>query len=342
MRKIDVLLLSALILYDYGAQTMVDRDIISMGNKVITSTSNFLESDQNEFTVPESVEGYSLMEDEKGFMNLNATDEVKVKNIHYYELAKVNTTSAASSVSQENELTGVYINVPDYAAEEMMAAPAESLSETQAEENASTFALVTVASTSAESMSDMNPLEVMGEVDGGNLQFADSDGDGLYNYEDQCPGLAGVARFEGCPVPDSDGDGINDEEDHCPMVRGTADNSGCPVMENIEDNAGQADYTISQTEDANDFTEVQFELIGSDILSNDDFNVLVQLADKTIHNNNSKIILQHMDNSEAVKQLKTVVTYLTDLGVNNNQIEVVVKNEKAADENDVLQAQLHY
>lgn len=81
----------------------------------------------------------------------------------------------------------------------------------------------------------------------------DTDGDGIYDKQDACPEVAGIAAFEGCPdtdedgikdseddcptvfglkelngCPDSDGDGIADKDDNCPEVKGTAANNGCP------------------------------------------------------------------------------------------------------------------
>ncbi|MEO7922069.1 MAG: OmpA family protein [Chitinophagaceae bacterium] len=57
----------------------------------------------------------------------------------------------------------------------------------------------------------------------------DSDGDGINDELDKCPNVAGLAKYDGCPIPDSDGDGINDEEDKCPNVAGTAKYNGCPI-----------------------------------------------------------------------------------------------------------------
>lgn len=57
----------------------------------------------------------------------------------------------------------------------------------------------------------------------------DTDGDGIKDSKDQCPTVPGVARYKGCPVPDKDNDGVNDEEDKCPTVPGTAKYKGCPV-----------------------------------------------------------------------------------------------------------------
>ena len=57
----------------------------------------------------------------------------------------------------------------------------------------------------------------------------DSDGDGVPDNKDKCPGVAGLERYNGCPIPDTDGDGINDEEDSCVNVAGTLKYHGCPI-----------------------------------------------------------------------------------------------------------------
>ncbi len=54
----------------------------------------------------------------------------------------------------------------------------------------------------------------------------DTDKDGVPDKDDDCPLVAGLPQFKGCP--DSDGDGIPDKDDVCPMVPGTAANQGCP------------------------------------------------------------------------------------------------------------------
>lgn len=55
---------------------------------------------------------------------------------------------------------------------------------------------------------------------------ADADGDGIYDNEDACPEVFGLADFNGCP--DTDGDGIEDNKDDCPNEAGTAEFNGCP------------------------------------------------------------------------------------------------------------------
>jgi len=54
----------------------------------------------------------------------------------------------------------------------------------------------------------------------------DTDGDGIYDREDACPEVAGLAQFKGCP--DTDGDGIVDASDACPDAKGTVAMNGCP------------------------------------------------------------------------------------------------------------------
>jgi len=54
----------------------------------------------------------------------------------------------------------------------------------------------------------------------------DSDGDGIFDKDDECPDTPGLPEFNGCP--DSDGDGIKDSEDACPEVAGLPEFNGCP------------------------------------------------------------------------------------------------------------------
>jgi len=55
---------------------------------------------------------------------------------------------------------------------------------------------------------------------------ADSDGDGLLDPIDVCPGVAGVAANSGCPA-DQDGDGVPDASDACPTAAGDPALGGC-------------------------------------------------------------------------------------------------------------------
>jgi OmpA-OmpF porin, OOP family len=63
----------------------------------------------------------------------------------------------------------------------------------------------------------------------------DGDGDGIADKDDKCPTVAGTAKYQGCPVPDTDADGLNDEDDKCPAVAGVARYQGCPVPDADKD-----------------------------------------------------------------------------------------------------------
>ena len=54
----------------------------------------------------------------------------------------------------------------------------------------------------------------------------DTDGDGVYDKDDECPETPGLKEFNGCP--DTDGDGITDAKDDCPDQAGLAEFNGCP------------------------------------------------------------------------------------------------------------------
>lgn len=70
----------------------------------------------------------------------------------------------------------------------------------------------------------------------------DTDNDGIEDAEDQCPTIAGMAQYNGCP--DSDGDGVSDKDDACPLVAGLAQYNGCPDTDadGIADNKDKCPY----------------------------------------------------------------------------------------------------
>jgi outer membrane protein OmpA-like peptidoglycan-associated protein len=61
---------------------------------------------------------------------------------------------------------------------------------------------------------------------------ADSDGDGVLDEDDWCPGKAGLKDNHGCPEGaidlDADHDGVKLPDDKCPDKPGTAEMDGCP------------------------------------------------------------------------------------------------------------------
>jgi outer membrane protein OmpA-like peptidoglycan-associated protein len=72
----------------------------------------------------------------------------------------------------------------------------------------------------------------------------DSDKDGYYNTDDECPFKAedfdNYKDSDGCPDPDNDNDGIEDINDKCPLEPEDFDNykdsDGCPDPDNDNDN----------------------------------------------------------------------------------------------------------
>jgi OOP family OmpA-OmpF porin len=63
----------------------------------------------------------------------------------------------------------------------------------------------------------------------------DTDKDGIVDSLDKCPTVAGIAKYQGCPIPDTDKDGINDEQDKCPKTPGIAKYQGCPIPDTDKD-----------------------------------------------------------------------------------------------------------
>jgi OOP family OmpA-OmpF porin len=65
----------------------------------------------------------------------------------------------------------------------------------------------------------------------------DSDGDGIPDYRDKCPGTPRgvVVDSDGCPI-DSDGDGVPDYRDKCPgtPLGAPVNDVGCWVLKNVQ------------------------------------------------------------------------------------------------------------
>jgi outer membrane protein OmpA-like peptidoglycan-associated protein len=92
----------------------------------------------------------------------------------------------------------------------------------------------------------------------------DSDGDGIFDDEDQCPNEPeDFDLFEdtdGCPDLDNDGDGIPDERDRCPNEPedkdGFEDEDGCPDPDNDGDGIPDAmDQCPNEPEDRDGFRD---------------------------------------------------------------------------------------
>lgn len=315
MRKIDAVLLSALILYDYSAQSLVDSDRISLGHSFINNGfhDNKLTDPQFNFTPEFNNEEATVV---RGVKHLNVVPPANTaeKNISYHELAKVNpatasqaaTTETAVNTTETNEVnTSVAIENVDNVSfdQEKVALNEEAYSTT---EPIATSSIEEHVSTTADAAT------------------FDSDNDGVYDVEDKCVGVAGVARFEGCPVPDSDADGINDEEDRCPMEKGSADGFGCPVA------LTEAVVATEVPATENNDNAVVINFTGdSKALSNDDFNIVLQITDILVRNTNAKVEVEGNTSNDgsAKSPVERVSNYFKDLGVNNSQVVIKAVSE---------------
>ena len=74
----------------------------------------------------------------------------------------------------------------------------------------------------------------------------DTDGDKVYDKDDNCPNTFGLAEFNGCP--DTDDDGIIDSEDDCPDTYGDDKYNGCPNSDKVKLLASVCFKALSLTE----------------------------------------------------------------------------------------------
>ncbi|MEM7157909.1 MAG: OmpA family protein [Myxococcota bacterium] len=99
-------------------------------------------------------------------------------------------------------------------------------------------------------------VEVPGPRVNQGCPIPDSDGDGLLDPDDKCPNTPGVPEYEGCPIPDSDGDGILDPDDKCPDTPGVPEYEGCPIPDTDGDGIlDPDDQCVKEPETPNGFKD---------------------------------------------------------------------------------------
>lgn len=147
----------------------------------------------------------------------------------------------------------------------------------------------------------------------------DSDGDGVLDRRDKCPGTpAGVVvDADGCPL-DSDGDGVADYKDKCP---GTppgvwVDINGCPAS--VLD-SGSTSWT---------FNDINFETAKAEIRSSS-YGILDEIAAALVANPQLKVAVEgHTDNTGtrafnmdlSRRRAQSVVDYLVDKGISPDRL----------------------
>ena len=161
----------------------------------------------------------------------------------------------------------------------------------------------------------------------------DSDGDGVPDYRDQCPGTpAGVeVDAQGCPL-DSDNDGVPDYRDQCPNTpAGTEVNAlGCP--------------------DSVVLNDVNFEFDSAELTANAR-NILNGVAERLVNNPDVRVSIEgHTDSRGSAeynkdlsqRRAESVTTYLAQRGVGANRMRAVGFGEErpiASNETDQGRAQ---
>ncbi len=122
----------------------------------------------------------------------------------------------------------------------------------------------------------------------------DKDHDGVMDSNDKCPDKAGIAKYNGCPIPDTDGDGVDDEKDLCPQMAGLASANGCPDTDGdgVSDDkdkcpktAGLAEnlgcpqiviYYAREEESLDSTDKANLEVAVQFLLNNPDVNVVIE------------------------------------------------------------------
>lgn len=112
----------------------------------------------------------------------------------------------------------------------------------------------------------------------------DSDGDEIPDHLDECPEEYGLEEFKGCP--DTDKDGIPDHKDDCPTEHGKDEFNGCPDSDNDEipdaiDNCPN-EYGYKSYNGCSDYSEMP--MLVSECLEN--YNFTSQEVKTTLSNLN--------------------------------------------------------
>jgi outer membrane protein OmpA-like peptidoglycan-associated protein len=143
-------------------------------------------------------------------------------------------------------------------------------------------------------------------------QAKDTDGDGILDGDDKCPTVAGIAKYQGCPIPDTDGDGVNDEMDRCPKTPGIAENRGCPDLLVYF----KRDEFVLDPEDMK-----ELDLVVRFLTNNADLNVTLEGHASTLGGTdyNQRLSQHRVDKSKE---------YLVSKGVAASRIKTDAKGEK--------------
>jgi len=143
----------------------------------------------------------------------------------------------------------------------------------------------------------------------------DSDKDGVYDDEDECPNLFGSVSAKGCP--DIDNDGIRDSQDLCPNTIGDMLNNGCPIL-------SEKDSTILKKAMSN----LEFEK-NSDQINAASYSYVSNIGKLLLGNKNMVLIISGHTDSDAsdeynynlsAKRAQSVRDYLSNMGISKSRL----------------------
>jgi len=179
---------------------------------------------------------------------------------------------------------------------------------------------------------------------------ADTDGDGVTDNNDQCPGTPRGTRVNasGC-VLDSDRDGVADNNDRCPGTpRGaTVNSAGCELDSDNDGVVNRIDQCLStpagqavnevgchviftlegvnfDTNSATLTSAAQTKLNVAENILNDNPNINVNIEGHTDSNGSDTYNMQLSE-----RRAQSVVNYLAENGINRNRMTAVGKGESS-------------
>lgn len=143
----------------------------------------------------------------------------------------------------------------------------------------------------------------------------DTDKDGIFDEDDECPNLFGSKTANGCP--DLDKDGVPDSQDMCPNTIGNIMNNGCPIL-------SREDSTILEKAMSN----LEFDKNSADIKFSS-ISYISNIGKLLLGNRNMLLIISGHTDSDAsneynyslsAKRAKSVRDYLINMGVKKSRL----------------------
>jgi len=143
----------------------------------------------------------------------------------------------------------------------------------------------------------------------------DSDNDGVFDDEDECPNLFGSVAAKGCP--DIDNDGVRDSQDQCPNTIGEMINNGCPIL-------SEKDSSILKKA----MTNLEFDK-NSTRITPSSYLYVSNIGKLLLGNKNMVLIISGHTDSDAsdeynynlsAKRAQSVRNYLSNMGISKSRL----------------------